>query len=207
MASQADLGDHLDLDQSSVSDLVRRGVFPKAARGAYDLNACRVAYIRHLREQAAGRAGRVKTKLDIVYEGARLKKEMADKTAMENAVRRGDLIPRREVVEMIQKAFVSVRSKLLGLPSKEAAVLAAMDDARAIFDRLTSAIHELLTELANTRWVSKPERGDGGGGSSDRNDGGADPTAKADDKRVGRSKPKAKPRGKRRARSVGHKPG
>lgn len=56
MATQAEIGLHLDLSDRSVRDLISRGVLPQSPRKALDLDACRIAYIRHLRETAAGRA-------------------------------------------------------------------------------------------------------------------------------------------------------
>lgn len=210
MASQAEVADHLDLKQASVSDLVRRGVFAKAARGGYDLNACRTAYIRHLREVAAGRAAQIdgedEENLDLVQERARLAKEQADKIAMENATRRGESLSRPDVVAMIQGLIAHSRAKFLALPSKLAAILARLDQPREVQDRLTTAIHDCLAELANTRWVSADPGEPSGGGSSDGGDERLRAAAETDRQRVGRPKQNAKPGGKRRAGKVGHKP-
>ena len=211
MASQAEIADHLFLNQATVSDLVRRGILAKAGRGAYDLNACREAYIRHLREVAAGRApgssDEEEETLDLFQQRARLAKEQADKTAMDNAARRGETISRTDFVRSMQGIIVQARAKLLSVPSKLAAVLAAIDNPRAVQDRLTTAIHESLAELAGTRGVSSPAGEPGSGGGDNGSDEGVGAAAPPDGQRVGRPKPKAKPRGKRRARKLGHKPG
>lgn len=55
MATQAEVGKHLDLSDRTIRELLDKGVLPNARRGALDLDSCRVAYIRHLREVAAGR--------------------------------------------------------------------------------------------------------------------------------------------------------
>jgi phage terminase Nu1 subunit (DNA packaging protein) len=57
MATQAEVADHLDLTQQAVAKLLSAGHLPRSeGRGSLDLDACRIAYIRRLREQAAGRA-------------------------------------------------------------------------------------------------------------------------------------------------------
>jgi phage terminase Nu1 subunit (DNA packaging protein) len=210
VSSQAEVAEHLFLNQASVSDLVRRGVLAKVARGAYDLVACRKAYILHIREQAAGRAAVTaedgEELLDLVQQRARLAKEQADKTAMENAARRAETITRTDFVRATQGVIVQARAKLLSIPSKLAAVLAGIDTPRAVQDRLTTAIHEALAELAGTRGVSSPPGEPGSGGSDNGSDEGVGAAAPPDRKRVGRPKPKVKPRGKRRAGKLGHKP-
>lgn len=56
MASQAEIARHLDLSQAAVSQLIRDDILPTAPRGEFDVDACRVAYIRHLRNAASGRS-------------------------------------------------------------------------------------------------------------------------------------------------------
>lgn len=54
MATQAEVAAHLFITQQAVSKHVASGLFPKGdKRGQLDLDACREAYIRHLREVAA----------------------------------------------------------------------------------------------------------------------------------------------------------
>ena len=88
MATLGDIADHLDLSVRSVSTLKRAGVFPEALRAGHDLDAVRVAYIRHLRETAAGR-GAAYGALDLVAERARLAHAQAVKAERENAVADG----------------------------------------------------------------------------------------------------------------------
>jgi phage terminase Nu1 subunit (DNA packaging protein) len=55
MATQTEVADHLDLTQSRVSILIKDGVLPPAkGRGGYDIDACRIAYIRFLRGKSVG---------------------------------------------------------------------------------------------------------------------------------------------------------
>ena len=55
MATQQDIADHLDLTTRWVRKLVKEGVLPSSkGRGGYDLEACRMAYIRYLRGVGTG---------------------------------------------------------------------------------------------------------------------------------------------------------
>ena len=137
--------------------------------------------------------------LDLNRERARLAKEQADKTALENGVRRGELIPRADFVKAMQTAFVHCRAKLLAIPSKLAPVMARIETPLEAQDKLTAAVHETLAELASIRGVPEDPGGPDSGGSPDSGDEGVGAPAKADRKRVGRPSPKAQPRSKRRA--------
>ena len=71
MAKLAEVATHLDLSLARVSQLKSAGILPDAKRGKHDLDTVRVAYIRHLRENAAGRSPAYGT-LDLTAARARL---------------------------------------------------------------------------------------------------------------------------------------
>lgn len=55
MATQVEVAAHLDITDRQVRKLLQSGVLPPSkGRGGYDLDDCRMAYIRHLRGQASG---------------------------------------------------------------------------------------------------------------------------------------------------------
>lgn len=58
MASQDDIAKHIGISQGSVSKFVKQGVFPAAKRGEFDLDQCRVAYVRYMRGQIALRGAK-----------------------------------------------------------------------------------------------------------------------------------------------------
>lgn len=106
MLTQQVIAEHLDLSQSAVSQwLDRAGIDWKVAT----LDEIRVAYIRNLREQAAGRAAA--GDLDLATERARLAKEQADKVAMQNSVTRGELAP----VVLIEEVLTKAASRVAGI--------------------------------------------------------------------------------------------
>ncbi len=170
MATLADIADHLDLSVRSVSTLKRAGVFPEAQRAGHDLDAVRVAYIRHLRESAAGRSAAYGT-LDLTAERARLAHAQAAKAERENAVAEGEFLPRDEIHIAVTGSFARVRSKLLALPPKLAPYLApAMTPAKTqqiLKDDIYAALDELATPPAsgwddrNCTWTDDPQTTEG----------------------------------------------
>lgn len=55
MATQVEVANHLDVSDRWVRELVQSGVLPASkGRGGYDLEQCRLAYIRHIRGQLSG---------------------------------------------------------------------------------------------------------------------------------------------------------
>lgn len=106
MLTQQGIAEHLDLSQGQVSRwLDQLAIDWKVA----SLDEIRVAYIRELREQAAGRAAA--GDLDLATERARLAKEQADKVAMQNAVTRGDLAP----VVLIEDVLTRAAARVAGI--------------------------------------------------------------------------------------------
>jgi phage terminase Nu1 subunit (DNA packaging protein) len=73
------------------------------------LNEIRVAYIRRLREQAAGRAA--VGDLDLAGERAALAKVQRERIEMQNAVTRGELAP----VVLIEEVLTKAASKTAGI--------------------------------------------------------------------------------------------
>ncbi|KAA0582699.1 hypothetical protein [Azospirillum sp. Sh1] len=147
MATQAEIAAHLDLTDRTVRDLKKRGVFNADRRGQLDLDACRVAYIRHLRERAAGRTSDEAEAegLDLVAEKARLAKEQADHYAMRNAEKRGELVPVADYTAAVLSVIEMVKAKLLRIPAK-----VAKTDSR-LKDRIADALEDALDELSMAR--------------------------------------------------------
>lgn len=86
--------------------------------------------------------------LELNQQRARLAKEQADKTAMENAVARGELLS-VQTVETEWVRFVSAcRAKLLGLPTKLAPRVAKEKKPALCLDLMTTEIHAALHELS-----------------------------------------------------------
>lgn len=152
MATQAEVGKHLDLSDRSIRELLDRGVLPNARRGALDLDACRLAYIRHLREVAAGRALGPGGD-DLTAERARLAREQADHYSLKNAVLRQQFLPRADITRAVTAAFQIVRDRFTALPARLAGPLARLTDPAEVRRRLDDAVQGALVELSEERVI------------------------------------------------------
>lgn len=129
------------------------GRLPVRDDGSIDLSAIIKAGIAALAVEAKG-DGDGDT-LALTAERARLAKAQADQIEMKNAVTRGDLIPRPDVVLGMQTAFAHCRAKLLAIPAKAAPELVNISSPATVRDRLRDVMHDALAELAATR--ARPE--------------------------------------------------
>jgi len=136
---------HIGVSPKYVQDLINEGIIERKGRGEYDLDVCRDAYIRKLREAAAGRAS--SGDLDLVAERARLAKEQADAKEMENAVERGDLVYIEDVAKQIENQLTKARTRLLAVPTKVAPEAHASATVREVQALIEDAIVEALNEL------------------------------------------------------------
>ncbi len=106
MLSQQGIAKHLDLSQQAVSQLMADMAIDWKSS---TLNEIRVAYIRRLREQAAGRAA--VGDLDLAGERAALAKAQRERIEMQNSVTRGELAP----VVLIEEVLTKAASKTAGI--------------------------------------------------------------------------------------------
>lgn len=167
MATQKAVAEHLGLTDRSVRSYIERGTFPRPdGRGQLDLDACRLAYIEHLRERAAGRASDAAEAegLDLQAERARLAKEQADGQAMKNALARGDLVSATAVTAALEQFIAVVKSGLRGVPAK--VTRTDVEQQR----RIARAIEDTLADLSATRVIEEM----GGDGDDDDGDDDAD---------------------------------
>ena len=149
MAKLTEVAEHLDLSTTRIHQLVKAGILPKSGRAAYDLDACRIGYIRYIREIAAGR-GSKDGAVDLVAERARLTRAQAEKAERENAIHAGEYIRVKSFHRMATVSIVIMRNKLLGVPSRLAPLMAPEMTPGAAQKTLTKVIHEVLDELAAT---------------------------------------------------------
>ena len=159
MAKLAEVATHLDLSLARVSQLKSAGILPDAKRGKHDLDAVRVAYLRHIREIAAGR-GSKDGAVDLVAERARLTKAQAEKAERENAVAEGRFLARDKFHFMVTSAFARVRAKMLALPSRLAPLLAPAMTPAAAQAMLKDAVYQALNELGSTRTTGISDDGE-----------------------------------------------
>ena len=150
MVSAAEAAAHLDLSRVAFSKLMARGVVKKPdGRAAFDLGEVRIAYIRHLRKIASGRAGgpdadRLTSERVLWTAAKRRREEMAEQVALSN------FVSTRAVVLVLSGFVAQVREKLLGLPFRAAPNLVGRD-VDEIGALLVGEVHEALDDLAAAR--------------------------------------------------------
>lgn len=181
----------LNLTERRVQQLARDGIIPKPEKGKYDLVRCVQRYVHYLQERAYGSG---ETPSDTYQERARLIKAQADKTELEVATLKSELVP-VDVVESDWLNHVSAcRSRLLAIPSKSAFQIATLKEPDEIERFLKRAINEALAELSR----DDDEIPD----TPDKTTKRMDSATGTHRKPVGGRKPKTKPGSKRRTRKV-----
>lgn len=126
--------------------------------------------------------------LDLNAERARLAKEQADKTALENAARRGQMVDALVVVNEWTDQIAAARSRLLSAPTKLAPQLVDLSDANVIATAIRTEIYAALAELSE--YDPDPSEGSASAGDAAGSEDVGAP-AVADRKPVGRRKQKA----------------
>ena len=156
MATQKAVGLHLDLSQAAVSQLAAAGVFkPRTARGGLNLDDCRVAYVRHLREQAAGRAGSGAEKLNLVDERAALARAQRVKLERENAEAEEQLIDMDQAGDLFFAVAREARDAWLNWPSRVSPVIAAQLDIpiAPLLAALDAHVHQQVADLGEKEFT------------------------------------------------------
>ncbi len=111
-----DMGELFGIGEQMVTLLTRRGIIAKLGRGRFDVRASIRSYSAHLRQSASGRslAG---GSPELAEEKIRLVKEQADREALRNAEKRGELLPAADVKAEWASILTDVRAAMLAIPS------------------------------------------------------------------------------------------
>ena len=181
---KANLGDIqliLGVSKSEVKRLVDESIVKKDLRGTYDLLHSIKGYIGYLQVRAGGTKG---VSADYHEERSRLTKAQADKAEFEAAVMAGKLVDVDQLSTQWESMLVSMKAKLLAMPSKLAPVVADEDEPGVIQAMIDDYMREALEELASYGTSASGE---------DTSDGdeGVEAAPEADSKPVGRSRAKA----------------
>jgi phage terminase Nu1 subunit (DNA packaging protein) len=116
-ASVETLAQLFDCDVRTVQNLAKEGIVHKAGRGQYQLAASIRGYVKHLRDQASGRRGD-HPDIDAITEGALLKREQREFTALKKEILAGTVIRRENIAPAWARVVRSVRSGVLAIPGK-----------------------------------------------------------------------------------------
>ena len=93
--------------------------------------------------------------LNPQQELARKNKELADKTALENEVRRGELIETDVVEAAWTDILARVRARMLRLPSAVAPLVLGEDDQIVIQETIEDMVRDALSEMS-ADWREDP---------------------------------------------------
>tara|TARA_R110001592_G_scaffold138183_1_gene356781 strand:+ start:55 stop:555 length:501 start_codon:yes stop_codon:yes gene_type:complete len=146
MATQRELAEHLDLSTKRISELIRDGILPsKMGRSPLNIDVCRIAYISYLRK--LGGYNKRSGGGDIAEEKTRLTKFQADKAELEVNQLEGKLIPAQLVQDTWTDFVANVRAKLLGLPSRIAHQVIALETYPEAEQLIKENINDALSEL------------------------------------------------------------
>ena len=126
-------------------------------------------------------------------EKARLTHEQAEKVAMENMVRRGQLLEADRVAALWATIITNAKQRFLAIPSKVAPLVLGAKTAPEIQERIEAQINEVLSELSSADAAPAADSGEG-----------METATEADGQPVGGPEAEAQPRKQRRARAVGN---
>lgn len=110
LVSASELGRHLDLSRQRIGQLAAERVIPRDASGRYDLDAARVAYVRHLREAAIASPATAET--------ARLQAAKARAVELRMAREEGELVETDAAVDLFSEIIGKLLAGLTGLPAR-----------------------------------------------------------------------------------------
>lgn len=156
----------LNLTTRRVHQLKAEGL-PTVGRGQYELGPCMAWYIRYLQNALEKRGPNVNPDTpDLLAEKTRLAREQGDKLAIENSIKRGELVYVNDVVQTWADHIASARAKLLAMPTKLAPQLVSQSNANVIASRIREEIDNALDELSEDRdeyqHLGSIEEGDSG---------------------------------------------
>lgn len=137
------VGRHIGISAVRVRELRRAGVMPASG----DLDAQRLAYIEHLRAQAAGRASA--GDLDLAQERAALAREQRMKTEMERRKLEGQLVDVQAVRRAVASMVTATRNSLLQIGARLAPVVASETDPQQVRHRIDAEIEVALLALSD----------------------------------------------------------
>lgn len=133
----------LDMTPRRVQQLANEGIIPKPKdRGQYEIVPCVVGYIKHIKGMLNGEAG------DLASEKTRLTRAQAEKTEIETARLKGELVSLAGAERGWSALVGAFRAKMLTLPPRASPVVVNKKE-REVEQILTDMVYEALAELSN----------------------------------------------------------
>lgn len=150
MATQTEAAEHLDVVPRTFRRLQKEGVLPPSkGRGSYDLDACRTAYIRHLRGVASGQHNASPEALDLMQERARKERAQADKTEFDLSVSKKEYVHISHLEQVLERFASAAAGKLESVGARLRQKYPDLKSRHV--DGIRKEIAELGNSLANLR--------------------------------------------------------
>ena len=146
--TQAEIAEHLDMSDRNLRDVLQA---LDLDHKQVSLSALRIAYIRRLRDQAAGRLGEGAGGLDLVQERAALAREQREGQAIKNAVARREFAPVGLLADVLGQASSAVVDRFDQL---EGTLRKACPD---LPDEAKTAVLQVIASARN-EWIRSTER-------------------------------------------------
>jgi len=141
--TQEEIAAHLDMSDRNVRDvLTQLGLDHKEA----GMSQVRVAYIRRLREQAAGRMSADGEGLDLVQERAALARSQRESQDLKNALARGEYAPIGLLADVLGAASAGVVDRFDQLDGTLRKVCPDLPEAARV------AVHQVIASARN-EWI------------------------------------------------------
>lgn len=144
MATQKVIAEHLDMTTRNLREVLNKLGMLSTKNS---LDEIRVAYIRHLREQAAGRGG--EDQASLTRARTREAQASAHLKELQIAEKAKTLIPADEVEPGFAALITAARTELLTLPDKLAMEIKTLHDVDIDPAMIQDHIYEALQHLAN----------------------------------------------------------
>lgn len=138
----------LMISERRVQQLANEGVIPRTESRRYNLEDSVQAYIQYIQGKNVGRGMEDEGAIDFHVEKARLTKIQADKAQLELDEMAGDLVKAEDVEKELYSKITDCKTRLLGIPSKAAPIVAAETSAGACQKIINELVYEALEELS-----------------------------------------------------------
>jgi len=133
----------LSVTPRRVQQLAKEGIIPRPKnRGEYAVGPCVQGYTKYLHDLLKGETG------NLLTEKTRHTRALAEKTEMEVALLKTELVSVADVEKKWAEVLGAFRSQALAFSARVAVMLAGLSAAKTE-ERLNELMHELLTDLAN----------------------------------------------------------
>lgn len=143
MPTQAEIAKHLDMSERNAREVLKSLGIDWTAASIDDI---RIAYIRDLRDKAAGRGG--DDQASLTRARTREAEASAELKLLQIKEKAGELVPLADIEPMLTAMITAARQELLTLPDKVANDLRALHGVEVDAGLIEERIHAALEHLA-----------------------------------------------------------